>query len=258
MTIFTFYIQEIKFRLFYTFLSFTFLFFSSCFELHPVLYYLTKPLKNLKVMLTDLPEMYFTMFCLSCYISFFFVFPIFLYNIWAFLGPSLTKHERREFNFFFFISSFNSILTHCIALCLFVPFVINVFFIAPIGSFFIEIECFPKLYPYTQLVMKIFSGLFCLFQIPAFLFLASKFQLVSSKFIAENRKISFILITFTSALVSPPDVISQLYISILGFTIYELMLIYILFKKFSFHTLFLYKRKKKNSHNLSIISAHQR
>lgn len=228
MNIFSFYAQELKFRSLYIFVSFIILLISSCLEFHPLIYHLTFPLGNFKVMLTDLPEMYLTMFHLSRYISFFSILPIILYNIWAFFSPALTMVEKQTLNSFFSISSINSVIFYSVTFHFILPSVVHIFFLEPINSFFIQIECFPKLYPYTLLVSHIFLIFFIISQFPGFLFLINKFQLISKKLITKNRKICFIFIIFISALTSPPDIISQFFINTLGIILYELLLIYYL------------------------------
>lgn len=232
MNIFSFYAQEIKFRSLYILFSFIVLLISSCLEFHPLIYHLTQPLGDFKVMLTDLPEMYLTIFHLSCYISFFSIFPIISYNIWAFLSPAFTLIEKRTLNSFFSISSINSIIIYCVTFCFIVPSVVDVFFLEPMNSFLIQIECLPKLYPYTLLVSRIFLISFIISQFPGFLFLINRFQLVSEELITKNRKICFIFIIFISALSSPPDIVSQFFISTLSIALYELLLVYHLW---SFH-----------------------
>ena len=65
-----------------------------------------------------------------------------------------------------------------------------------------------------------FSGLF--FELPIVVFILSKLGLVSSKMLKKFRKHALVGILLLSAIITPPDVISQVLVSIPILILYEI------------------------------------
>jgi sec-independent protein translocase protein TatC len=65
-----------------------------------------------------------------------------------------------------------------------------------------------------------FSGLF--FELPVVVFILSKLGLVSSKMLKKFRKHALVGILLLSAIITPPDVISQVLVSIPILILYEI------------------------------------
>lgn len=132
--------------------------------------------------------------------------PFFIYQIWAFIGPGLHRHEKR----------------------LAVPFVLagTMFFFAgaafayflvlPVGfKFFLEFGQ-PMDLPMIT-VKEYFAVLFRLlllfgasFELPVVLVLLAKLGLISHSTLTAHRRTAIIAITLASAMFAPPDVMSML------------------------------------------------
>jgi sec-independent protein translocase protein TatC len=132
--------------------------------------------------------------------------PFFLYQIWAFVGPGLHKHERR----------------------MAMPFVVagTIFFFAgaafayylvlPVGfKFFLEFGQ-PMDMPMIT-VREYFTVLFRLlllfgasFELPVVLVLLAKLGLISHATLSAHRRTAVIAITLACAMFAPPDIMSML------------------------------------------------
>lgn len=133
--------------------------------------------------------------------------PFFVYQIWAFVGPGLHKHEKR----------------------MALPFVAagTVFFFAgaafayylvlPVGfKFFLEFGQ-PMDVPMIT-VREYFTVLFRLlllfgasFELPVILVLLAKIGIVNHSMLVAHRRTAIIVITVASAMFAPPDVMSMLF-----------------------------------------------
>ena len=68
-----------------------------------------------------------------------------------------------------------------------------------------------------------FSGLF--FELPVVIFILSKLNFVTSSFLIKYRKHALIAILLLSAIITPPDVISQILVSLPILALYEVGII---------------------------------
>ena len=233
MTIpFLYYFQELRFRFQYLVLSFFITFLCCCIEIHPILYSITRPLKGLHLIITDLFEFWLAAFFLLLYATFFFTIPFLLYTLWAFLVPGLYTKEKERLNFFIFFFSFFYLFSYLIAFYLFIPLGVHFFFLSHAKYTLLPIQCLPKLLPYTSFIIKTFFFSFCLFQISCCILLLIMFNLLTSIELIQLRKFVYFVIIFISALISPPDIISQLIISCSFFFFYELALLFSLWIHF--------------------------
>jgi sec-independent protein translocase protein TatC len=177
----------------------------------PILEFLKAPLfkalppEKRNLYFTGLFESFFNHLQISILAGVFIGSPFFLYQIWAFVGPGLHKHEKR----------------------LALPFIVagTVFFflgaafayylVLPVGfKFFIEFGA-PMDVPMIT-VKEYFSVLFRLlllfggsFEMPVILVLLAKLGIVSYDMLAKHRRTALIAITVASALFAPPDVMSM-------------------------------------------------
>jgi sec-independent protein translocase protein TatC len=78
-------------------------------------------------------------------------------------------------------------------------------------------------------------GLF--FELPIIIYFLSKIGLVSPEFLRNSRKYSIVIILIVAAIVTPPDVISQIIVAIPMMIIYELSI---------FISVFVTKKQLKN------------
>ena len=78
---------------------------------------------------------------------------------------------------------------------------------------------------YLSLTMKFILAFGICFQLPVLLTLLGKAGLVSSHFLSGFRKYSMVSILIVSALVTPPDVITQLILFSVVYSLYELSIL---------------------------------
>lgn len=233
-------IEEIKYRITYVFLSAIMTFVIAYSYSLELFYFFAKPLINLKIdhfeyslIYTDITEAFFTYLNLSLYISFTFSFLFLIHQIVYFLIPGLYIREvifinnvKRTVYFFCFLST---LITYFLMIPLIWHFFISNDTSNTISSMNIHFE--GKLNEYVFVLIRVFFSILFIFISPILLFILVRLKVISLNILINQRKISFITIFFLSALLSPPDIISQILLAIPLCLSYELIIFIILYKK---------------------------
>ena len=155
---------------------------------------------------TAVPEAFFTYFKAAILAAVFFCSPFILYQLWAFISPGLYRREKKYILPYLFVSSFFFLLGA--VFCYFIVFpVIFRFFLSFATN---EIRPLPSIREYLTFTLKLLLGFGLLFQWPALVFFLSRMGVVSSSFLARNRKYAILLIFVAAAILTPPDLVSQL------------------------------------------------
>ena len=172
---------------------------------------------------TGIWELFFTDIKLCMYSSFLISLPIFLYCIYKFLSPSLYQREKKF-----------TILTFSIIIILALFAVITMYkWVFPQAICFFLSHNNNIAQPMLNIseYLTAFFGLifaFCLvFQIPIILFTLTKLNIISIKQLTKHRKTIIVIIFIISAIMTPPDISSQIFCAILLIIIYELTLFFI-------------------------------
>ena len=249
----SYYILEIKWRIFYFLISFGFTFLLSCYFSKILLFYITDPaiimkdctiiveclnnpsdilLTNCipfnkeKLIYTDMSEgmlntietcLFFTSLFCSIY---------FFYNIWAFLISSTLYSEIWKINCFisfFILSILNSWF---ISFHIILPFSWKFFTSFQLITETISINCEPRFKSYCFFLYWIFLFsfffhiLFCCFFLSIYL---KKLKIIH---FPSTRKIPLFLFLLFSAIISPPDLLSQLVVFIIIWSIFEFLYLF--------------------------------
>ena len=191
---------------------------------------------------TTLTENFNTDITISFYFAMLFSFPVLLFCIYKFYSKLLFKHEKI---FFIKIIIISLIITFCAVF-------MSYFFILPRAiDFFVFDNVSVNIKPMLKIsdyILTCFHALFwiiIIFHFPLFLFAIVKFNVVKKDFLSKHRKISLVIIFIASAIITPPDILSQIICAIIMVIIYEFTNIVIskyFMKKSTFNSI-----KKKNT-----------
>jgi sec-independent protein translocase protein TatC len=161
-------------------------------------------------------------------------FPFILWEIWKFISPALYDSEKKNAKTFIFVSS----------LLFFIGILFGYFVVVPMSVQFLAtftISSMVKnqftLDSYISMIKTsvIASGLF--FELPIIIYFLTKLGLVSPEFLRKYRKYAIVIVLIVAAIVTPPDVVSQIIVAIPMLLIFELSVII---------SSIVYKRKIKN------------
>jgi sec-independent protein translocase protein TatC len=206
-----------------------------CFYFSKNIYaFLTQPLANAlagqpnrHMIFTALYEAFFTQVKVAMFGAICIAFPYMAYQLWRFIAPGLYKHERRAFWPFLLATPFMFILGAAFVYYLMLPRVIQFFlgYETPGGSGTIAIELQAKVGEYLSFVTTlIFAFGFC-FEMPVLLVLLGRVGIVTSKGLAGARRYAIVGVFALAAVVTPPDVFSQLSLAFPLVGLYEISIL---------------------------------
>jgi len=173
---------------------------------------------------TDLVEPFFTQLKLSAFGGLCISFPLVASQIWAFVAPGLYKNERQAFLPFLVATPIMFLIGASFFYYVLLPFAIQFFssFQVVGGPGVPTIELQPKVGEYINLVMAlIFAFGFC-FELPVLLTLLARVGIVTSAGLASKRRYAIVGVVAVAAVVTPPDVLSQISLAIPLIGLYEI------------------------------------
>ncbi len=155
-------------------------------------------------------------------VAFVIALPVVLYQLWAFIAPGLYAHEKR-LALPLVVASYVLFLTG-VAFCYFFVF----------GQVFKFISSFapksitpaPDIEAYLAFVMMMFIAFGVTFEVPVVLVVLVKLGMVTVDKLKEWRSYFVVLAFIVAAVVTPPDVVSQLALAIPMCILYELGIIF--------------------------------
>lgn len=146
-------------------------------------------------------------------------FPYLLWEIWRFVSPGLTKNEIKKSRGFIFIASF----------LFFIGVLFSFYVIAPISIHFLynyqitdAIENSFTLESHIGLVTNMLLGVSVLFELPVLIYFLTKIGLITPTFLKRYRKHALVLVLILAAIITPPDVMSQIIVAIPILILYEI------------------------------------
>ncbi len=146
-------------------------------------------------------------------------FPYLLWEIWRFISPGLTKNEVKSSKGFIFIASF----------LFFCGIAFSFFVIAPISIHFLYnyqiselIQNNFTLDSHIGLVTNMLLGVSILFELPVLIYFLTKIGLVTPDFLRKYRKHALVVVLILAAIITPPDIASQVIVAIPILILYEI------------------------------------
>ncbi|MFO8091343.1 MAG: twin-arginine translocase subunit TatC [Desulfatiglandaceae bacterium] len=183
---------------------------------------LASPLTNVMpegdfLIFTSLPEMFFTYLKVSFVSGFLLASPVVFYEMWMFIAPGLYRNEKKLVIPFVTISTLLFVGGSLFAYFIVFPFGFK-FFLGFSSDF---VKAFPSVKQYFSFSIKLLFAFGLVFEMPVVIFFLTKMGLVTTAFLKKNRKYALLLIFVVSAILTPPDVITQCMMAVPLLTLYE-------------------------------------
>ncbi len=160
-------------------------------------------------------------FKLSFYVSILLGIPYLSKQIWGFIAPGLYLNERKLARNFGIFSWFLFVSGAVFALYIILPLIIQF----SLGFQSIYLEAAIGIAQFVSLTGWLILGFGVMFQFPILVFIVVRSGLVSLERLKALRSVVFVLILFISALLTPPDFVSQLLMGVPTYLLFELGLI---------------------------------
>ena len=212
---------------------------------NPIFNYLTQPIcgalaergQDCGLILIKLQEGFFVAIRISLLGGFMLAFPYIAYQLWRFVAPGLYRQEKNAFLPFLIASPVMFMLGAAFAFYVVIPLAFNFFLgfqqtglgdaaatvadgggneLAQVGITFQG-----SVAEYLALTTKFIIAFGLCFQLPVLLTLMGKAGLVSARGLADVRKYAVVAILVLAAIVTPPDVITQIILFTVVYGLYE-------------------------------------
>ena len=233
-------LAELRQRLIYSFVAFI-IGMIICFTIwNPIFDFLTHPLcsamalrghSDCGLILIKLQEGFFVAISISLLGGLVLSFPIIGFQMWRFVAPGLYKTEKNAFLPFIVASPFMFFLGASFAYYVVTPLAFDFFLgFQQTGSVLdgedvdnaaAGIAFQGSAQEYLSLAIKFIVAFGMCFQLPVLLTLMGKAGLVSAEGLGNVRKYAVVAILVLAALVTPPDVITQVILFVVVYGLYE-------------------------------------
>src|SRR6266478_4116100 len=213
---------ELRNRLIHSMIAF-FLAFLICFFFAKNIYaFLTHPLlsaldPNRTMIYTALYETFFTYVKVGMFGALCLAFPFMAYQLWMFIAPGLYRHERNAFVPFLVMTPVMFIVGASFVYFIMLPYAIRFFLSYETQG----IQLQARVGEYLSFVMTLIFAFGLCFEMPVLLMLLGRVGIVTSAGLAKVRRYAIVGVFAVAAVVTPPDVISQLSLAFPMVALYE-------------------------------------
>ncbi len=178
-----------------------------------------------RLIYTKLYEAFFVQIKVAMFAAFLFAFPIIANQIWAFVAPGLYKTERRAFLPFLIATPVLFAMGAALAYYIVMPTVFRFLLGFQTSEAGIPQEALPAMGDYLSFVMNLIFAFGVCFLLPVLLMLLARVGIVTVDQLRSFRRYAIVAAFVVAAVITPPDVISQLLLAVPMVMLYELSII---------------------------------
>ena len=223
---------ELRRRLLWSFATLAVTFAVCLYFARPIFGFLVQPLLRAgqgRLIYTNIFEAFFVEIKVAFFAALMVSFPIIANQIWRFVAPGLYSKEKRAFYPFLLLTPFlflgGAALAYYVAMPLALHFLLS--YQGNVGG--VTQEALPGVGNYLSFVTRFLFGFGVAFLLPVLLMLLERAGLVTRLQLKKGRRYAIVVAFVIAAVLTPPDVVSQLLLAVPLVLLYEVSLVAIWF-----------------------------
>ena len=223
---FTAHLEELRKRLITSFIAVG-IGFGLCYGFKEKLFQiLTQPLITVMqegetLIYTGLPEAFFTFLKVSFLGGLMIASPVIIYQFWMFVAPGLYDREKRLLLPIVFLSTIFFVGGALFGYFIVFPYGFQFF----LGFATETIRPMPSMKEYLSFSAKLLLAFGLVFELPLVITFLARLGIVSVPFLKKNRKYALLLFFVGAAILTPPDVVTQIMMALPLMLLYEISII---------------------------------
>lgn len=170
---------------------------------------------------TGLPEAFFTYLKTALLAGVMLASPVILYQFWMFVSPGLYKKERHVLLPVIFLSTLFFVGGALFGYFMVFPYGFQFF----LGFANENLKAMPSMREYLSFASKLLIAFGIVFEMPLVLTAMSRLGIVTPQFLRENRKYAILIFFIGAAIITPPDVVTQLMMAFPLMALYEVSIL---------------------------------
>ncbi len=174
-----------------------------------------------KLVYTGLPEAFFTYLKVALLAGILLAIPVIIYQFWMFIAPGLYDKERKWVLPIVFLCSFFFLGGALFGYYVVFPFGFKFF----MGFASDAIKPLPSVKEYMGFSTKLLIAFGIVFELPLFITFLAKLGIVDVRFLTTNRKYAILSFFILAAILTPPDVVTQIMMSGPLIILYEVSIV---------------------------------
>lgn len=219
---------ELRRRLLWSVAVLVVLFFASLYFAEPIFAFLVQPLLAAgqgRVIFTDIFEAFFVDVKVALFTALMVGFPFFATQMWKFVAPGLYAKEKRALLPFLLMTPVFFLSGAAFAYYIAMPWALHFLlgFQGEVGG--VQKDALPGIGNYLSFCTRFLFGFGIAFLLPILLMLLERAGIVSREQLVKGRRYAIVAAFAISAVLTPPDAVSQLMLAIPLYALYELAIL---------------------------------
>lgn len=177
---------------------------------------------NLEIININMSGQFLTHMYVSIVAAIIAAFPYLLWEIWRFIQPALLPNEKKYSKGAVSVSSLLFMIGVLFSYYLIVPLTINFFGTYQVSE---SVQNTISLSSYISTVVSVTISVGVVFELPILVYFLTKVGIITPNFMKKNRKYMVVILLTVSAIITPPDIFSQILVCIPLMLLYEFSLL---------------------------------